>query len=158
VCEITQTNINKKKKKIDAIMEGHHPCTEDEAVNFAALAMQVSIGDFDPQRKKIDLTPFLPPAHMKNLKKLEPLVLKAHKNFVGTPSDHAKFRYVQLARSLKTFGITFFDCRQKTKRGTKSVGKRERERERERERVCVCVCVYVSERECVCVTDRNERE
>ena len=48
-------------------------------------------------------------------KKLEKDILKEHQKLVGTTDIQAKFRYVQIVRSLKTYGITFFDCMEQPK-------------------------------------------
>lgn len=39
----------------------------------------------------------------------------------AAPPRNAKYRYVQLVRSLKTYGITFFDCREKNRNHKKPV-------------------------------------
>ena len=42
-------------------------------------------------------------------------VLRDHKKLTGMKEMNAKYRYVQLVRSLKTYGITFFECSEKLK-------------------------------------------
>jgi talin len=47
-------------------------------------------------------------------------ILRDHRKTVGMTDMNAKFRYVQLVRGLKTYGITFFECEQREK-GKKKV-------------------------------------
>ena len=48
-------------------------------------------------------------------KKLIAEVLRDYKKWTGMKELNTKYRYVQLARSLKTYGITFFECSEKLK-------------------------------------------
>lgn len=102
----------------DGILSGRYPCTQDDAVLFAALHMQINIGNYDPSRstKQMDLKQYLPPNYHKNIKKgLDEKIFREHKKLVGLVEANAKYRYVQLCRSLKTYGITFFDVQLKLK-------------------------------------------
>jgi len=100
----------------DAILEGSNPCTIEEACQFAAMQCQVVLGSYDANKeKKIDFKDFLPPQHQKNAKKLEEKIVREYKKLVGMSEVNAKYRYVQLCRSLKTYGITFFEVQRKTK-------------------------------------------
>ncbi len=51
----------------------------------------------------------MPPGWRK--KKLDEKINKDWKKFTGMTDVNAKYRYVQLCRSLKTYGITFFNCK-----------------------------------------------
>eukprot|EP01117_Protostelium_nocturnum_P014479 TRINITY_DN550_c0_g1_i1.p1 TRINITY_DN550_c0_g1~~TRINITY_DN550_c0_g1_i1.p1 ORF type:complete len:2591 (+),score=755.90 TRINITY_DN550_c0_g1_i1:291-8063(+) len=103
----------------DAILNGNHPCTQSEAVMFAALQCQVVVGNWSKDRK-IDCKDFLPVAFHKHIKKLEPMIYNEHKKVVNTKETSAKYRYVQLCRSLKTYGITFFIVKQNTRNSKKA--------------------------------------
>jgi talin len=60
------------------------------------------------------LNKLLPEAWRKD-KKIEADIFKEHKRLVGTIDINAKYRYVQLVRSLKTYGITFYTVFEKVK-------------------------------------------
>lgn len=103
----------------EAINDGRYPVTRTDAKDFAALQMQIVYGDHDPNKHKpgfFDVKTFLPPPYRKD-KTIVSDILRDHKKLVGMKEMNAKFRYVQLVRSLKTYGITFFDCKEKP-RGT----------------------------------------
>jgi len=102
----------------DAILNGSHPCTQDEAVMFGALQSQVVLGNWVKDRK-VESKEYLPTMYHKYLKKLEPLIQREHKKLTGTKDSSAKYRYVQLCRSLKTYGITFFSVKQQTRNAKK---------------------------------------
>jgi talin len=53
------------------------------------------------------LSQFVPPEYLKK-KDIEKRIYEEHRKLHGLAILNAKFRYVQLSRSLKTFGITFF--------------------------------------------------
>lgn len=55
-------------------------------------------------RKKAE---YLPPSAQKN-KNVEKDIINEYRKLVGMTEVNAKYRYVQLCRSLKTYGITFF--------------------------------------------------
>eukprot|EP01125_Pyxidicula_operculata_P006605 TRINITY_DN227_c1_g1_i1.p1 TRINITY_DN227_c1_g1~~TRINITY_DN227_c1_g1_i1.p1 ORF type:complete len:2471 (-),score=884.91 TRINITY_DN227_c1_g1_i1:132-7544(-) len=98
-----------------SIIEGKYPVTRGDAKDFAALQMQIVYGDHDPNKHKpgfYDKNSFLPKQYRKD-DKLEKEILRDHKKLVGMKEMNAKYRYVQLVRSLKTYGITFFDCKEK---------------------------------------------
>ena len=50
---------------------------------------------------------FLPPEYQKE-KDIEKAVYREHSMLKGTTELNAKFRYVQLMRSLKSYGTSFF--------------------------------------------------
>jgi talin len=54
---------------------------------------------------------FVAPQHIK-AKDIEPGIFKIHKKFVGMSETNAKMRFVQLCRSLKTYGITYFSAKE----------------------------------------------
>ncbi len=51
---------------------------------------------------------FIPPEYHKDKKEMEKKVFQEHRKLQGLSEINAKFRYVQLCRSLKTYGVTFF--------------------------------------------------
>ena len=60
------------------------------------------------------------PAEHAKVKGVERRVLQEHRKLKGMTELNAKYRYIQLCRSLKTYGMTFFLVKEK---------------------VCVCLCV-----------------
>ncbi|KAJ3182603.1 Talin-1 [Gaertneriomyces sp. JEL0708] len=95
----------------EMILSGKHPCTLDEAVQFGAIQLQVQSGSHEPDKHKsgfIKLKEFIPPEYSKGGKDLEKRIYAEHAKLQGLGELNAKFRYVQLSRSLKTYGITFF--------------------------------------------------
>jgi len=102
----------------DAILNGSHPCTQDEAVMFGALQCQIILGNWVKDRK-VEYKEYLPFLYHKYIKKLEPMIQREHKKLSGTKDSTAKYRYVQLCRSLKTYGITFFSAKQQTRNAKK---------------------------------------
>ena len=107
----------------DAIIAGSHPVTIEEAAQFAGLQSQIQFGDFVENKHKpgfLDLKEFLPKDYVKN-KHVEKRVFAEHRKQVGLSELEAKSKYVQLARSLKTYGVTFFLVKEKMKGKNKLV-------------------------------------
>ena len=94
----------------DAIIEGTHPCTRDEAVQFAAIQCQIQYGNHNKAKHKpgfLMLKEFLPREYVK-IKGIEKAILADHHRLHNLNEINAKFRYIQLYRSLRTYGATFF--------------------------------------------------
>lgn len=95
----------------DAIISGKHPCKYDEAAQLAALQCQIQFSNHEPDKHKpgfIKLKDFVPPEYIKEKKEMEKKIFQEHRKLQGLSELNAKFRYVQLCRSLKTYGVTFF--------------------------------------------------
>jgi hypothetical protein len=54
------------------------------------------------------LKDFVPPEYQKTKKDIDKRIFQEHRKLQGMSELNAKFRYVQLCRSLKTYGVTFF--------------------------------------------------
>jgi len=92
----------------DDILAGKHPVSQDEVAQFAALQAQIQIGNFNPEiHKSAPVKELVPTAHLKD-KNIEQRIMQEWKKFVGTNEVNAKYRYIQLCRSLKTYGMTIF--------------------------------------------------
>lgn len=101
----------------DAILNGTHPVTVDQATQFAGIQCQIQFGDHVEMKHKpgfLDLKEFLPKDYCK-LKGIEKKIFIDHKKFSGQSELEAKVKYVSLARSLKTYGVTFFLVKEKMK-------------------------------------------
>ncbi|XP_054725014.1 talin-1-like isoform X2 [Uloborus diversus] len=109
----------------DAIINGTHPVTVDQAVQFAAIQCQIQFGDHVETKHKpgfLDLKEFLPKDYYK-MKGIEKKVFAEHKKYSGNNELEAKVKYVSSARSLKTYGVTFFLVKEKMKGKNKLVPK-----------------------------------
>ena len=98
----------------EGILMGKYPVTEAESIQFAALLCQVNLGDHNPAKHKpgsLDLKSYLPKEYVKS-KKIDKTILGEHRKLLGMSALNAKFRFVQLCRSLKTYGTTFFLVRE----------------------------------------------
>lgn len=99
----------------DTILDATHPVTQDRACNFAGIQCQIQFGDYNENKHKpgfLDLKEFLPQCYVKN-KGIEKKIFNEHKMFAGKSELEAKVIYVGQARSLKTFGVTFFLVKEK---------------------------------------------
>lgn len=63
----------------------------------------------------------MPPEHVKHGRDLEAKIFAEHRKLQGMTELNAKFRYVQLCRSLKTYGVTFFSVKEKVPKKNKMV-------------------------------------
>lgn len=105
----------------DAIISNVYTCNMEEAVQLAATLFQINFGDHNPNihkpgfLKPQDLRFFLPLECLEawglTFQKVEKMIYKDHRKLRGIKEVYAKFRYVQLCRSLKTFGAIFFPVR-----------------------------------------------
>ena len=94
----------------DDVVSGALPVRFDEAILFSALMAQVTLGQHNPDKHrkgKVDVRLFVP-VEFKKTKKLPEKVFSAHAKLGPLAGDDARLRFVQLARSLETFGITIF--------------------------------------------------
>lgn len=106
-----------------SVLTGKYSITRTDAKDFAALQLQIVYGDHDPAKHVpgfFEVDKFLPEDFRKD-KKIVADILRDHRKLVGMNEMSAKFRYVQLVRSLKTYGITYFDCNLRVKGKKKMV-------------------------------------
>ncbi|XP_062870852.1 talin-1 isoform X2 [Trichomycterus rosablanca] len=106
----------------DDILNGSHPVSFDKACEFAGYQCQIQFGDHNESKHKpgfLDLKEFLPKEYIKN--KGEKKIFQAHKNSQSMTEIEAKVSYVKLARSLKTYGVSFFLVKEKMKGKNKLV-------------------------------------
>ncbi|NXI79230.1 TLN1 protein, partial [Rhipidura dahli] len=106
----------------DDILNGSHPVSFDKACEFAGHQCQIQFGPYNEQKHKpgfLELKDFLPKEYIKQ--KGERKIFMAHKNCGDMSEIEAKVRYVKLARSLKTYGVSFFLVKEKMKGKNKLV-------------------------------------
>ncbi|XP_063985728.1 talin-2 isoform X1 [Diachasmimorpha longicaudata] len=99
----------------DAILDGTHPVTQEKACTFAGIQCQIQFGDHKEDKHKtgfLDLKEFLPQSYAK-VKGIEKKVFAEHKKHVGLSELDAKVLYTKTARSLSTYGVTFFLVKEK---------------------------------------------
>ncbi|CAF3470464.1 unnamed protein product [Rotaria socialis] len=116
----------------NGIIDGTHPVTYDEAIQFAGLQCQIQFGDYQESKHKpsildccnkcssnetyyrLDLCvrEFLPKEYTKT-KGVEKRIFQQHKKYQGASELDAKLKYTQLCRSLRTYGVTFFLVKEK---------------------------------------------
>ncbi|XP_053998839.1 talin-1 isoform X3 [Hylaeus anthracinus] len=107
----------------DAILDGTHPVTQEKACTFAGIQCQIQFGDHKEDKHKpgfLDLKEFLPQSYLK-VKGIEKKVFAEHKKHVGLSELDAKVLYTKTARSLSTYGVTFFLVKEKMKGKNKLV-------------------------------------
>ncbi|XP_033109397.1 talin-1-like isoform X3 [Anneissia japonica] len=107
----------------DAILNGTHPCSFEEATQLAGTMCQIQYGDHLDHKHKpgfLDLKEFMPREYVK-VKGVEKKIFQEHRNLHGVSELDSKVRYTQLCRSLKTYGITFFLVKEKMRGKNKLV-------------------------------------
>ncbi|NXW77538.1 talin-1 isoform X2 [Hirundo rustica] len=106
----------------DDILNGSHPVSFDKACEFAGHQCQIQFGPYNEQKHKpgfLELKDFLPKEYIKQ--KGERKIFMAHRSCGDMSEIEAKVRYVKLARSLKTYGVSFFLVKEKMKGKNKLV-------------------------------------
>ncbi|XP_061190934.1 talin-1-like isoform X3 [Saccostrea echinata] len=99
----------------DAILDGTHPVTLEEAISLAGIQVHIQFGDYIENKHKpgfLDVKEFLPKEYVKT-PKIEKRIFAEHKKWVGVHEFEAKAKYTQKCRGLKTYGITFFLVKEK---------------------------------------------
>jgi talin len=99
-----------------AIVGGDHPVSKDEARDLASIQLQIQGGDFDPNKHKpgstyVVMEEIVAPMYQK-VKGLDREIIAEYRKLVGMTAENAKYRYVQLCRSLKSYGTTFFEVKE----------------------------------------------
>lgn len=98
----------------EAIVSGKYPVSPEEASQFAAIQLQVQSGTHDPDKHKpgfLNLNEAVPMEYRKN-KPVEKMIYSEHRKLQGLTELNAKYRYIQLCRSLKTYGVSFFTVKE----------------------------------------------
>nr|CAH7755545.1 unnamed protein product [Callosobruchus chinensis] len=107
----------------DAILNGTHPVTQEKACEFAGIQCQIQFGDYIETKHKpgfLDLKEFLPQSYVK-VKGIEKKIFSEHRKCQGLSELDAKVKYTKNARSLTTYGVTFFLVKEKMKGKNKLV-------------------------------------
>uniref|UniRef100_A0A8C1BI54 Talin 2 n=1 Tax=Cyprinus carpio carpio TaxID=630221 RepID=A0A8C1BI54_CYPCA len=107
----------------DDILNGSHPVSFDKACEFAGIQAQIQFGPHMEQKHKpgfLDLKEFLPKEYIKQ-RGAEKRIFQDHKSCGEITEIEAKVKYVKLARSLRTYGVSFFLVKEKMKSKNKLV-------------------------------------
>uniref|UniRef100_A0A1A7XDC4 Talin 2 n=2 Tax=Nothobranchiidae TaxID=405002 RepID=A0A1A7XDC4_9TELE len=107
----------------DDILNGSHPVSFDKACEFAGIQAQIQFGPHVEHKHKpgfLDLKEFLPKEYVKQ-RGSEKKIFQDHKNCGEMTEIEAKVKYVKLARSLPTYGVSFFLVKEKMKGKNKLV-------------------------------------
>ncbi|KAJ3593552.1 hypothetical protein NHX12_005886 [Muraenolepis orangiensis] len=107
----------------DDILNGSHPVSFDKAGQFAGIQAQIQFGPYIEHKHKpgfLDLKEFLPKEYIKQ-KGAEKKVFQEHSSCGDMTEIETKVKYVKLARSLRTYGVTFFLVKEKMKSKNKLV-------------------------------------
>uniref|UniRef100_A0A8C5ECF9 Talin-2 n=1 Tax=Gouania willdenowi TaxID=441366 RepID=A0A8C5ECF9_GOUWI len=105
------------------ILNGSHPVSFDKACEFGGIQAQIQFGPHIEHKHKpgfLDLKEFLPKEYIKH-RGSEKKVFQDHKNCGEMTEIEAKVKYVKLARSLRTYGVSFFLVKEKMKSKNKLV-------------------------------------
>uniref|UniRef100_A0A8C7UVB5 Talin 2a n=1 Tax=Oncorhynchus mykiss TaxID=8022 RepID=A0A8C7UVB5_ONCMY len=105
------------------ILNGSHPVSFDKACEFAGIQAQIQFGPHIEHKHKpgfLDLKEFLPKEYIKQ-RGNEKKIFQDHKNCGEMTEIEAKVKYVKLARSLRTYGVSFFLVKEKMKSKNKLV-------------------------------------
>uniref|UniRef100_A0A673A8Z6 Talin-1 n=1 Tax=Sphaeramia orbicularis TaxID=375764 RepID=A0A673A8Z6_9TELE len=122
--EKTLLRDDKKMEKLKQKLHTDDECKEPDSFSceFAGYQCQIQFGDHNESKHKsgfLDLKEFLPKEYIKH--KGEKKIFQAHKNCQNMTEIEAKVSYVKLARSLKTYGVSFFLVKEKMKGKNKLV-------------------------------------
>ncbi|XP_028999549.1 talin-2a [Betta splendens] len=107
----------------DDILNGSHPVSFDKAGEFGGIQAQIQFGRHIEHKHKpgfLDLKEFLPKEYIKQ-RGAEKKIFQEHKNCGEMTEIEAKVKYVKLARSLRTYGVSFFLVKEKMKSKNKLV-------------------------------------
>ncbi|XP_068595910.1 talin-2 [Brachionichthys hirsutus] len=107
----------------DDILNGSHPVSFDKACEFAGIQAQIQFGPHVEHKHKpgfLDMKEFLPKEYIKQ-RGSEKKIFQDHKNCGEMTEIEAKVKYVKLARSLQTYGVSFFLVKEKMKGKNKLV-------------------------------------
>ncbi|XP_047451929.1 talin-2 isoform X1 [Mugil cephalus] len=107
----------------DDILNGSHPVSFDKACEFAGIQAQIQFGPHMEHKHKpgfLDLKEFLPKEYIKQ-RGAEKKIFQDHKSCGEMTEIEGKVKYVKLARSLQTYGVSFFLVKEKMKGKNKLV-------------------------------------
>ena len=112
-CMLTLTHICILQSR-NAILDGSLPCTKDEAIQLAALQYYIQYGKQTSLKSFPNLSGFLPHECIE-IPHAQCVIWKEFNKLQRLTEPEAKFAYIQLCRSLPTYGITIFHVKERSK-------------------------------------------
>ncbi|KAJ8707318.1 hypothetical protein PYW08_010570 [Mythimna loreyi] len=119
--------LNQAKSKIFQVVQDYElqqivnkegQAGSSDAVKFAGMQCQIQLGDYDEKKHKSGfiekLEEYLPEQYS-SAWGMEKKIVKEYATHVGSSELDAKFLYIKTARSLPTYGVTFFLVKEKQK-------------------------------------------
>lgn len=103
----------------EAIINGTHPVTKEQAIKFAAIQCQIEYGP-SGSKAGIETKNFLPRDYCK-VKNIDKKIVEDQREYSNLSKSEAQVKYVTEARSLKTYGVTFFLVKEKMQNKNKLV-------------------------------------
>ena len=91
----------------NTILDGTLPCTKDEAIQLAALQCYIQYGKQTSWSNFLGISGFLPHGY-RNKSQVQRVIRREYEKLQKLTESEAKFAYIQLCRSLPTYGITIF--------------------------------------------------
>ncbi|KAK7832742.1 hypothetical protein U0070_026938 [Myodes glareolus] len=116
-------NVDSRDPARDDILNGSHPVSFEKACEFGGFQAQIQFGPHVEHKHKpgfLDLKEFLPKEYIKQ-RGAEKRIFQEHKNCGEMSEIEAKVKYVKHARSLRTYGVSFFLVKEKMKGKNKLV-------------------------------------
>ena len=99
-----------------ALVGGRYPCSLEDSETFAGYQLQIEHGNYEKRKEKIiKLEAVLPKSILK--KASTKTIFKNWDQLAGSEVLDVKYRYVQLCRSLETYGVAMFPIKEQTKKG-----------------------------------------
>jgi talin len=106
------------------VVDGTHPVSLEEAIEFASLHTQITYRNYDPLLHTtgfLRLAEILPPQH-RGIGFIEEHIYKLHRQLKDMPEEKAKALYLRRAMKYGTFGVSFVQCREHTTSGHSNTG------------------------------------
>eukprot|EP00792_Barthelona_sp_PAP020_P007248 TRINITY_DN3131_c1_g2_i1.p1 TRINITY_DN3131_c1_g2~~TRINITY_DN3131_c1_g2_i1.p1 ORF type:complete len:345 (-),score=110.82 TRINITY_DN3131_c1_g2_i1:312-1319(-) len=106
-----------EQSRVDVVTSKYF-CSEEDAVQLAALTVQVNFGDHRPDSHQVGLlskkiADYVPVKLLENhtVQEWEEMILEKHKELVGVSNDEAKKQYLDICRSWPCYGCEFFPAK-----------------------------------------------
>ena len=98
----------------NTILDGTLPCTKDEAIQLAALQCYIQYGKITSLDNFPIVCGFLPHGYFE-IPHAQHAIWNEYEKLQRFTESEAKFAYIQLCRSLPTYGITIFHVKERSK-------------------------------------------
>jgi len=92
-----------------SVLRGVYPLSMEEALAFAALQLQITVGNYDPLVHVsgfLNVKEFLP-SQWHSLPFIEEDMIRLHRTIKDLSTEEAKFRYIRKLQRIKSFGVNY---------------------------------------------------